>query len=112
MGKKELRIMKLTKQTDEQGRTVFRPLTKADKWDLQSGLRNKKGIIIDETLEDSKQCPLEADSDLPFKISLCAIESETDYEKQTRRRLSRELWLQDNKAAAEQLLGEALEENQ
>ncbi len=55
---------------------------------------------------------MEADSELPFKISLCAIEAEADYEKKTRRRLSRELWLQDSKDAAEKLLGEALEETQ
>ncbi len=112
MKKKDPRVIKIITERDEQGRTLILPFTKADKRDLQSELKNKKGLIIGEALEDSKTCPVELDSDLPYKISLCAIEAETDYEKKTRRRLSRELWLQDDKATAEKLLGEALEETQ
>ena len=112
MRKKEPRVIKITTETDEQGRTVILPLTKADKRDLQSGLKNKKGLIIGETLEDSRRCPVELDSGVPFKISLCAIEAETEDDKKTIKRLSRKLWLLGNKAGAEELLGEMLEENQ
>ena len=55
MAKKETRIIKFIEETDKEGRTVFRPLTKADKRDMQSGLKNKKGLIVGETLEDSEQ---------------------------------------------------------
>lgn len=110
MTRKEQGFIKIARKKDEKGRTVFLPLTKADKRAMESGLKNKKGLIIGEPLEDSKQCPLELDSDLPFEISVCGIEAETEDDKKTRKRLARQLWEQGNKSGAEELLGEALEE--
>ena len=75
MTKREPRIIRITTVMDEQGRTIALPVTKADKRDVQSVLKNEKGLIIGKTLEDSKQCPLEADSDLPFDLGLCGIEA-------------------------------------
>ena len=46
MTKREPRIIRITTVMDEQGRTIVLPVTKADKRDVQSVLKNKKGLII------------------------------------------------------------------
>ena len=108
MAKKEPRIIKFIEETDKEGRTVFRPLTKADKRDMQSGLKNKKGLIVGETLEDSEQCPLELNSDLPFGISLCGIESQTEETQRNSLQRARKKWLEGDKEEALNVLGDAL----
>lgn len=110
MAKKEPRIIKFIEETDKEGRTVFRPLTKADKRDMQSGLKNKKGLIVGETLEDSEQCPLEANSELPFGISLCGIESQTEETQRNSLHRAREKWLEGDKEEALKLLEDVLKD--
>lgn len=111
MAKKEPRIIKFIEETDKEGRTVLRPLTKADKRDMQSGLKNKKGLIFGETLEDSEQCPMEVNSDLPFEISVCGIESQTEETQRNSLHRARKKWLEGNKEEALKLLGDVLKDS-
>lgn len=111
MAAKEQRIIRFVEGKDEEGRTVLRPLTELDRKSMEPALRNRKDLRFGQTLEETQSCPIDSESGIPFPLTLCGIEAETEDDKKTRKRLARELWIIGDKTAAEELLTESLEES-
>ena len=102
MEEHEKGIIKLVQEKDETGRTVFRPLRKTDQQALEVGLKNPKGIRIDEPLDVVKECPV--DTDLPYGLSWCAIQGDVDEDSVQVRKSARRKWLQGKKDEAMRIL--------
>lgn len=102
MGKISERIIRFTQESDEEGRTVLRPLTEDDRKAMETGLENPAGLKIGVTLDEAQECPIE--SDLPYGLSICRIAAEQEEKKRAARILLRQEWLSGKEELALNLL--------
>lgn len=103
------KILKFHRELDREGRTVLRPLTDEDRVGIEEALSNPKGLTFGPTLKDAQDCPL--DPCLPFGISSCGIDAESNEARARVRRLARDQWDVGNRDLAERML-KSLEEEQ
>lgn len=96
------KILKFRWELDREGRTVLQPLTAQDQVEIEQALTNPKGITFGPTLQDIQACP--HDPDIPFGISACGLEAESDDARARVRRLAREEWGAGNRQLAQRML--------
>ena len=108
MEDKTERVIQYLQLTDGQGHTVIYPFTKAERVAMDVGLKNTKGLVLAESLEEVDQCPIEPE--MPFAISECGLLLETDKGKKEARQTAREQWLEGEEEEALKLLRETLDE--
>ena len=108
MASNEVRVIRFLQHRDTQGRTVVYAFTKDEREAMETGLKNRKGLVLAESLEEVERCDIEPD--LPFAMSECGMKLQTDPDKKQALQTSRERWLEGDEKEALELLRDAMME--
>jgi len=106
MAAKYQKVIRFLQEMDVQGRTVYYPFTNTEREAMEVGLKNRKGLVLAESLEEVEGCHIEPD--VPFGISECGMKLQTDPDKKQALQTARARWLEGDEMEALELLRDAM----